>query len=381
MDVNKIGIFYSKEIKKGGGPSGYLYNLREALRGGTHQIEFIFPKEQNYAFLLLIGRVFASILPVRKIRHKVREYLYGRHIANCINACSGIVAIMFHSCSDINLVKKLWDKGYIKRNKPKFVLMSHSPVLPSFELQEQADYCKSSVDIVELKNADITALKLADLVIAPSKNAMNAYREEFPELMSQKDIRYIVTGCPPLDRFDKDEVRKKYNIKTKFVICYVGRHWKVKGYDRLLYIAQKILQMRNDVTFLIAGKQNPAIKPLFHSRWIELGWADPAEVFCCSDIFLMPSRESYFDLVIPEALSTGLKCIISNVGGNIDFSRMCSHIDLFSNDKEAIERVNQYLALPERERCNISKEIIVCYQKMFNLQSFAKSYIEFSASV
>lgn len=56
MTMKRLGIFYSGELKTGGGPSGYLYNLREALINYPHQIDFIFPKEKRYSFRLLILR-------------------------------------------------------------------------------------------------------------------------------------------------------------------------------------------------------------------------------------------------------------------------------------------------------------------------------------
>lgn len=50
--------------------------------------------------------------------------------------------------------------------------MSHSPVLPARELQEQADYHHEVIDFERLKKDDINALLLADVVVAPSQNAM-----------------------------------------------------------------------------------------------------------------------------------------------------------------------------------------------------------------
>lgn len=95
----------------------------------------------------------------------------------------------------------------------------------------------------------------------------------------------------------------------------------------------------------------------------------------------MPNRESYFDLVIPEALSIGLKCVLSNVGGNIDFNRMCSNIGLFSSDAEAMEMIDAYLSLSEDERNRVSEELKECYQNQFNLEKFADSYIELSETL
>lgn len=376
--MKKLAIFSSCEIHPIGGPSGYLYNLTKALSNLDSCIKFIFPAQQPYSLFQIVFRLLCSCIPSKNLRHKVRRYIQLRHIANCINKSSKSDFFMCHSCQDLNLLDRLWKDGFIKYKKPYFILMSHSPTLPSEELQESAHYQGNYIDFNALKLNDIAAFESANLIVSPSKNAMNSYYKDIPQILNTKQFYYITTGCQALKKHDKNEMREKFNIRTPFVICYVGRHWKIKGYDSIKIIAEKLLSERNDVTFLIAGKQNPTLPPLIHPRWIELGWANSAEVFSCADIFLLPSRESYFDLVIPEALSVGLKCILSNVGGNIDFHEICPEIDIFSSNEEAIKAIHSYLSLSLSVRSEISSRLIDCYYNVFSEQQFAERYIEFS---
>lgn len=381
MSQKIITIFCSYKISIGGGPSGYLYNLRSSFKKVPLDIDFIFPSEIPYSIFLRIFRLFASCIPIKHLRHKTRKYIEKLHIASCINSKPSSTFFMCHSCYDLNLVNNLWKNGRIRHNRPRFILMSHSPTLPSTELLEIANYSGKKINFSTLLEEDIKAFSLAEIVVSPSENAMNSYRKEAPNILHSKFMYYITTGCPALRRHDKIMMRKKFHVHTNFVICYVGRHWFIKGYDRLKEIAQQILSIRNDVTFLIAGNPNKAIPPLEHPCWIELGWADSSEVFSCSDIFLLPSRESYFDLVIPEALSTGLKCIVSNAGGNIDFHKICSDIDIFSTNSEAIEKINSFFSLSEIQRSQISEILKIQHNTFFSLDQFAFGYLNFFNSL
>lgn len=375
--MNKsFGIFYSSCLKVGGGPSGYLLNLRKSLNK-DEKIDFILPSERKFSLSIHLLRILANCIPFRNLRAKLKEFLKLRHIANCINAGPSYRYIMCHSCQDLNILIKLWENGIIKRPMPQWILMSHSPTFPSDERKERASYRGNVLNYKLEKAEDLKAFKIADIIVAPSPNAMNAYFSDETLFLNDKKTYYIRSGCPALTRYNKQRVRNKYNIDTPFVICYIGRHWKVKGYDRLINIAKQILSKRDDVTFLIAGKINESIPPLAHSRWKEVGWSESAEIFSCSDIFIQLSRESYFDLVVPEALSLGVKCILSNVGGNRDFKRLCQDIDIVSNGDEAIRCINEYLRLPFYDRFIIERRLMNCYNNYFSEEKFAQGYIEF----
>ena len=58
------------------------------------------------------------------------------------------------------------------------------------------------------------------------------------------------------------------------------------------------MNKNNKTKFLIAWKEYP-IKWLNNDRWIEIWWTDkPYEIIKASDIFILPNKETYFDLIL-----------------------------------------------------------------------------------
>ena len=107
--------------------------------------------------------------------------------------------------------------------------------------------------------------------------------------------------------------------KDAFVITYFGRHNKIKGYDILKQIGEQLLPKYPNLYFLCAGKGE--IEPLQHPRWIELGFiSNTAELLQQSNLYILPNRETYFDLIVLEVLRSATPLILSLNGGNRYFT-------------------------------------------------------------
>lgn len=352
--MTKITILCSLKIKPNrGGPTGYLANLQNGLPKNQRTLEFITPAEHRT--FKVISRI-ANIIKNKKTRETLLNKIKGAIIRRELKRREPNF-IMCHSPEDLVATNQIYLRSLQSLPKPKWILMCHSPTLPSEQEEELQTYAGITPNVADVQRIEREAFTLADYICKPSPHSMDAYENKLSQILKQKKEIIIASGCPPLQKIERNAVRSKFNIRTRFVICYIGRHWKTKGYERLKDIARSVLSTREDVTFLIAGKLNPAIPPLDHPRWIELGWAPPEEVFSASDIFLLASEKTYYDLVVPEALSIGLKCILSHVGGNRDFPGVCPQVDTFRSNEEAISLINSYFALSDQERQAISKEI------------------------
>lgn len=59
------------------------------------------------------------------------------------------------------------------------------------------------------------------------------------------------------------------------------------------------------------------------SRWKEVGWTnDSQSIIAASDVFVLPNRETYFDIIMLEVLSCGKIVIASRTGGNKYFEKI-----------------------------------------------------------
>ena len=149
-----------------------------------------------------------------------------------------------------------------------------------------------------------------------------------------------------------------------------------KGYDILQTIGLEALK-NETVYVLAAGKEKPLQGPK-HPRWIEVGWTnDPHSLIAASDVFVLPNRETYFDLVMLEVLSLGQIVLASRTGGNKFFAnKQCDGIMLYENEKEAVGILEKLMGLSENERARLRNSCLEIFDEYFTLEKFADHYIE-----
>lgn len=226
--------------------------------------------------------------------------------------------VHFHSTEDMYYVR-----GELERYTGKVVLTSHSPCAYHKELISRlnsADVKRYSVRLKNLEQIDSYAFRRADYVVFPCEQSEEPYYhtwERYADIRDASKYRYLLTGIDkcPVSR-TRDAVRKSLGIQEEtFLVCYVGRHNDIKGYPLLKELGRRQLQIGDDVSFLIAGREYP-LSGLTDSRWIEFGWTDdPYSLIAASDLFILPNRETYFDLVMLEVLSIGTPILATWTGG------------------------------------------------------------------
>lgn len=132
-----------------------------------------------------------------------------------------------------------------------------------------------------------------------------------------------------------------------------------------------------NVYVLIAGEEGP-LYHLEHERWIEVGWTnDPHSIIAASDVFVLPNKETYFDLIMLEVLSLGKIVVASNTGGNKYFS-VFKHggILIYNSQREAVRLLKKVMALSFEEREYLGGENKKIFFKYFTSEIFANNYIK-----
>ncbi len=379
-------VFFGENVDiRAGGPSGYIANLERAISESNIPNNIVFINATTLARWIKnierLGRMLCFCIPVKHVRHNMRQNIV-KYLTQCVFSRTldkyDFQTITVHSIYDVLFIKK-----YLKsRNlSAKVLQMSHSPQPPAEEMYDRDmanNIPNADVRYVMAQKTERDAFSAADMYIFPSPESVECYsgaRGYFNELLKTRPIKYVRTGCQPLQT-DKtrDEMRKKYNIKTPYVITYIGRHNKIKGYDTLQQIAKQILDKRDDITFLVGGRMGD-IAPLKHPRWIELGQINPAEVLAATDIFILPNRQTYFDLILLEVLSTGTQVIASNTGGNKTVYADTGIITLYNDEEDAVRKIIQGLdSFVAGQRTN-KETIQKAWSDHYSPTQFAKNYI------
>lgn len=344
------------DLKPTGGPSGYLCNIKEHLLG-DEDIDFSFLQAESFF------NTNASGIP-SSLRRLLSAMKWASFYGNCkelkIEHIDSYDAIHFHRTIDLYRCKTELE-GY----KGKVVLTSHTPSASFVEIVSgiapvYRTIFKRGLEL--LKKVDEFAFDRADILIFPCESALEPYAHTWPNFdevyrRNASKFCYIPTGIKPCSlNKTPNEIRKKYSIpEDAFVLAYVGRHNIVKGYDSLVRAGRAILDRFSDVYVLVAGKEEP-IKGLEDPRWIEVGWINtPHDLIGASDAFVLPNKETYFDLILLEVLSLGKPVILTNTGGNKYFKQFETN-DLFYYGKEE-ELISQLDALVNRR--NRDKKLLV----------------------
>ncbi len=112
---------------------------------------------------------------------------------------------------------------------------------------------------------DIINFRFSDLIISNSRAGLNAYK------IKSKNAKVIYNGFDSSrinNLIPEEEVKKKLNIKTPFVVGMVASFSKAKDYKTYIAAAILILKKRSDVTFLCIGSGDDTSykKMVMHDR-------------------------------------------------------------------------------------------------------------------
>ncbi|MDR1168450.1 MAG: glycosyltransferase family 4 protein [Heliobacteriaceae bacterium] len=410
----KFLIYYDWHLDiRAGGPPGYLANLRYGLDRADNPKDFELElwtakkqskntkKESFYAKIAQNNSWFRYLRAnyfSKSAKKYYKEYLH--HVENVDNIFiqnevlkkiknENIKFIHTHYVIDalkvINTLKKE------RLDDVKVLLTSHMPEAPHLEnynLMAEAGYSAKKCRRFEKawEHIEKRAFNESDILIFPSREAMEPYFDTLPEFkqwITNKDIRFVPTGAKQLEtELTKEQAREKFGVKEKFVISYLGRHIKVKGYDVLKEAGLEILKQRGDAVFLIGGHESSEVKAPAHSRWKESGWVNPAEVLKASDVFILPNKRTYFDLILLEVLSTGTPVIASNTGGNKSVREQTGVLSLYDTTKEdLVQKINEFLDLPQAEKGVLERKSLKAYEEFYNPQAFAKNYLSLAGQI
>ncbi len=369
--------FPEDKLKPSGGPAGYLYNLKQELaKLGNKEIVFLPAEKTIISKDRLKDALPRRLVEFRKALRFTRMYKEKQTPPVNLNLYD---TVHFHRTDDLYRCREA-----LENYEGKVILTSHTPCARFQELIDMLNPTDAKLmkkKLQTLKIIDKYAFKRADYVIFPCKEAEEPYYHtwaNYGEIKDQSKYLYIPTGINPcIARITRDEIRKKYNIPDDaFVISYVGRHNEIKGYDIVKELGNKFLNNSN-VYFLLAGKEEP-LKGLDNPKWIEVGWTnDPHSIIAAADMFILPNRETYFDLIMLEVLSLGQIVVASKTGGNKFFERFASDgIRLYENIDEACMIITKLMKSDKSCLDEMRKENKKIYSDEFTVTKFTTEYVK-----
>lgn len=386
-------------LRNSGGPAGYLYNLREYLRHNNSRGNIVFLKDllgiennkttlhSKYKKLInLIHKM--DIFNIWPRINVIRRYLSlweGSIKCEAINALNlnEFDIIHFHISPHIIRAQKLLNDYH-----GLTVLTTHSPEPLSYECVSEI---KSDLSIIKrflrhrMERLELNAWELADYLMFPVKEATEPYNISLrlKDYLSHNPQKTIFCPTSIIEKHiitDRTIFTSKLNIpEDAFVITYVGRHSEVKGYNELTKLGEEVLNKYPNVYFVIAGNytQDQIVN---HPRWIELGWINyGAELIASSDLFILPNKETYFDIVALEVLRSGTPIMMSLTGGNKHFMNIEANQGiLFYNYGDIVNQISlieKMLQTSIEERMKMRSANRHLFASHFTMEKFYARYL------
>ena len=181
------------------------------------------------------------------------------------------------------------------------------------------------------------------------------------------------------------ELRKSYNLKPN--ICYgifVGQLISRKGLDILVSAVSTISNKSMEFLIIGDGEQRIKLENLvdslsLRSRIHFLGNKSKNEVLNylrISDIFIAPSREDIWGLVVNEALSNGLALLVSDkVGSAYSLINQGKNGYLFEN--ENVKQLSELIDLISSGDLKSMKQESINLSKHYTIEKMVKDHLNF----
>lgn len=360
------------ELAPVGGPLGYCFNIKEELkRRGITDIDFLPDIPKDNLKSNSIKKYFSTFKKL--VSGKQTNFDFTKYDA-----------IHFHSVKDF-----YQNRIALKNYKGKILFTMHSPVPFHMESNENIKKHHKFLGLFLNKHAfsymDKYVFDHADYIVLPCVEAEESYYFHWKAYKkiherNKEKYRYIPTGIVGAKaKIDADEYRNSLGYsKDDFIVAYVGRHNEIKGYDRIINMAKKL--NNENIKFLVGGKEFPLKGPEL-SNWKEIGWTnDPYSLVNSANVFILPNRETYFDIVMLETLSLGKNSLISNTGGNkVIISKNVEGIYSFDNDDEGAQIISD---LYEKKISYLpNKDIVKLFKENYSIEIFVTNYLGLLNSV
>ena len=141
------------------------------------------------------------------------------------------------------------------------------------------------------------------------------------------DVKYFSRGSK-ISKYEKKMIRDKMGISPGKVILYVGQFIERKGVNYLLSAFKNLQKEVFDVSLVLVGYgpqkdflleriKKEKIEDVFFHDFVEV--SELPRMYALADVFVLPSFEEAWGLVINEAMAAGLPVITtSKVGASID---------------------------------------------------------------
>lgn len=362
MITDKILIFFNGEVNINfGGPSGFLaHNLMDKPRdffqfSSDNALSPLSPSEK---IIFSIQKKLYAIF--NKKEDFIQRYICTRHYRNC-NA-QDYKYLYFHDCETLYACRDLISKNQI------VILQSHSPELPSVEY---LTYSGQGDKYQFILDAEKFSFKRANIIVFPNEECLELYKDIINTNSSQKFILSGAKSSVHNNKIEHPSIRK-----DKINLLYIGRRNKIKGFDIVLSAFKQAYKTNKNINLIIVGNG----EKIEEEGVIDVGFQKfPHDWYNSVDYLINANRQSYFDLSIIEAISTGVPIIMAENYGHKWFKNKSDLITMFDGSVEELSSLLKSDCLMKRDYTDESN--ILLYKTHLSDELYYSRFKAFFAEI
>jgi glycosyltransferase involved in cell wall biosynthesis len=239
--------------------------------------------------------------------------------------------------------------------------------------------------------AEYRVLRDAAAVLFTSEEERLLARQSFSLYRAREVVVSYGTQLPPQDAASlrEDFLSAHPELRGKRVLLFLGRLHAKKGCDLLVEAFARVAAEEPRLHLLMAGPNQTDWLGRLKARAEVLGvmdritWPGMLEgkakwgAFYSSEVFVLPSHQENFGIVVAEALGCGLPVLLSDKV-NVWREVMSARAGLAAADTKAgtLENLSSWLALPEEERTAMAQRARALFAERFSVDRMATSLID-----
>ncbi len=239
--------------------------------------------------------------------------------------------------------------------------------------------------------AEYKVLRDARRVIFTCEDEKLLARESFWLYKTNEAVTSYGVSNPPAngDMLATEFLNQYPQLQGKRLALYLSRIHVKKGCDLLIEAFAKVAKLDNSLHLLMAGPDQIGWVPKLQAQAEALGIADRITwpgmlqgelkwgAFYAAEVFVLPSHQENFGIVVAEALACGKPVLISNkvnIWREID----ADGAGLVADDTltGTIELFQRWLTMDLFEFTKMKEKTIPCFQNRFHVQKAAEQLLE-----
>jgi glycosyltransferase involved in cell wall biosynthesis len=369
----------------GGGPVEGIRQLSSIFTKANHQLEVASLDAPESQFLSSFP------VPVHPLGPARLKYGYSKRFKEWLRQNVGRF--------DIVVVNGIW--GYnsfavwqtLRNSAIPYVVFTHGMLDPWFKNEYPLKHLKKCL---YWPFAEYWVLRQASAVLFTSDDERLLARKSFRPYRVNEQVVTYGTGGPKDDQETKDHIffNQFPELKGKQLLLCVGRIHPKKGCDLAIRAFAQILASDASWHLVMAGPDqvgwksdlNVLAKELnIHDRitWTgmiagKLKWS----AFGASDVFLLPSHQENFGIVVAEALACGVPTLITDKV-NIWREVHSAGAGLIAADdlNGVCSLLEQWVAMSSEEKTAMRARARQCFEAKFTVQESTKSLLRIYTAV